>query len=314
MKMSNATKSLAAIFIILLAVTGLVKWTGDPSSSRAFSKRLVSVDSSDVNKIIIRDRLENRTIILTKSGRNWQVSGSTEETAYAADASAVKRAIEQLNKMSVEAVASRDPQKYSRYKVDSTGTKVTLFAGDSELASLFVGAPRMENRNSFSSYVRPEGDQAVYAVDAFLGPTFSRDISGWRDKRIWDIEEKKISRISLRFPADSSYTVHRAGESSWVSEGDTLQASALSMILTRLGSLRADGFADSLSVGGFGDGLYSIVLQLDDGTQKKLRLKLPSSEKSHFYAAADGYPYVFTLDRSSFKNAVLKGRSELLAD
>lgn len=312
--MTNATKTLLIIFLSLLTITGLVKWVGNPSSSQAFRTQLVEVDTSRVNKLVVEMPTQEQTITLQKSGEGWRVTGSSTDENFPADAGSVERAIEQLNGINVKALATRNPEKYTRFKVDSTGTKVTLYEDDTPLASVVLGAPQIVSRREFNSYVRPLDDDAVYTVEGFLGSTFGRDVEGWRDKVVWDLEENKISRVDFLFPADSSYSIERAGENDWVSAGDTLQSGPVSRITSRLGTLRANGFVDSLSTDQFGSELYAIQVRLDNGVQKTLRIKPAGDDANEYQAVATDYPYLFTLNRSSFENSVLKSRNELLKE
>lgn len=312
--MTNATKTLLIIFVSLLVITGLVKWIGNPSSSEAFRTQLVEVDTTRVNRLVVETPTQNRRVTLQKVEEGWQVTGSSTDESYPADADAVKRAIGRLNGMNVKAVATRNPDKYTRFKVDSTGTKVTFYENDTELAGIIVGAPQVVSRRQFNSYVRPVGDQAVYTVEGFMGSTFGRGVDGWRDKVVWEVEQERISRIDFMFPADSSYSIERVGENSWISQGDTLEAGPVSRITSRLGTLRANGFVDSLSTDQFGSELYAIQVQLDNGVQKTVRLKPSGEDANVFQAVAADYPYLFTLNRSSFENSVLRPRNELLAE
>lgn len=312
--MTNATKTLTIIFVSLLVLTGLVKWLGDSTSSQAFRTRLVNVDTARVSKIVIESPTQDRTITLNKKENDWSVLGSSSGETYPADNGSVKRAIQQLNELNVKAVATRDSEKYTRFKVDSTGTRVSLYNNDNLLSDIYVGAPQIVSRQQFNSYVRPADDDAVYTVEGFLGSTFGKDLDGWREKTVWEVDRNTISRIDFLFPADSSYSIERVGENEWISDGDTLSSGSVRSITNRLGSLRAGGFVDSLSVDSFGNELYAIQLQIEGDGQKTLRLKLPEGESANFQAVASDYPYVFTLNKSSFENSVLKPRQELLEE
>ena len=312
--MSNATKSLLGIFVVLLAATVLVKWLGNPSASEAFRKDIMQVDTSAVDRLVIETPASERTIRLRKENSLWRVSENDSEVDYPADNSAVKRAINRLNELEVKAVATRDTAKYTRFKVDSTGTRVSLYDGDRLLSGIYIGAPQFVSRREFNSYVRPEEETAVYTVEGFLGSTFNRELDGWRDKQVWDVEDQDISRIDFLFPADSSYSIERADDRSWISDGDTLESGPVSTIVSRLSSLRASGFVDSLSVDTFGPELYAIQVRLSNGAQKTVRLRLPEPEASQYHAVASEFPYVFTIGKSSWDNSVLKSRDGLLKE
>lgn len=311
--MTQATKSLTIIFVVLLVITGLVKWTGTSSSSQAFRSNLVEVDTAQVNRMVVEAPTQNRKVTLQKESGSWQVSRDNSQTSYPADGGSITNAIQELNNMSVQAVATRDPEKFTRFKVDSTGTTVSLYNNNQLLSSLVVGAPQIVSRQQYNNYVRPADEETVYSVDSFLSSRFGKDLEGWRDKVVWQVDENQISQIDFLFPADSSYSIQRAGANSWTSDGDTLQSGSVSRITSRLSTLRASGFVEDSPPSDFGTELYAIQMQLDNGMQKTLRLKLPEQEEpSDYQAVAGDYPYTFTLSKRSFDNSVLQPRTDLL--
>lgn len=312
--MTNATKTLFIIFISLVVLTALVKWTSGPSSSEAFRSTIVEVDTTQVNKIRIEKPAEDQTILLEERSSGWMVARNDNGTQYEADRGMVKRALEDLIDLDVKAVATRDPQKFTRYKADSTGTKVSLFNNDELLASVIIGAPQFVSQREFNNYVRPADEETVYSVEGFLESTFNRNLDQWRNKQVWDIDRESITRVDFLFPADSSYSIERVDEEDWVSRGDTLNQSQVNSVLRRLSSLRTSGFVDSLSTSAFGTERYAIQFQLREGGQKTIRFKPDDHDDTRYITVATDFPYVFTLNRSSWENGVLKSREELLED
>lgn len=311
--MTNATKTLFIIFISLAVLTALVKWTSGPSSSEAFRSTLVNVDTAQVNKIRIEQPAENRTVILQEENPSeWMVAKDGGGKQYEADRDAIRRALSSLTGLNVRAVVTRDPQKFTRYKVDSTGIKVSLFRDGDLLSSIVIGAPQFISQREFNNYVRPANEEAVYSVEGYLESMFNRNFDQWRDKQVWEIDRENITRVDFLLPADSSYSIERVDEQHWISRGDTLSRPQINSLLGRLSSLRAGGFVDSLSTSTFGTERYAIQLQLEDGPQRTIRLKPDDHDDSRFITVASDFPYVFTLNRSSWGSTVLKAREELL--
>lgn len=310
--MTNATRTLFIIFVSLIVLTAWVKWSAGPAASEAFRTTIADVDAEQVNSIRIEKPAAEQTLLLEEDPSGWTVTGGTSNDRFTADSSLIKRAIEDLTHLNVRAVATRDPQKFTRYKADSTGIKVSLFNGERLLTSIIVGAPQFVSQREFNNYVRPADEEVVYAVEGFLESTFNRDLSDWREKDVWDISRDNITRVDFLFPADSSYSIERAGEEHWISEGDTLNQTRVNSVLRQLSSLRADGFVDSLSTSAFGTELYAVQFQLDDGPGRTVRLKPDDQDDTRFIAVATDFPYVFTLNRSSWENSMLRAREELL--
>jgi hypothetical protein len=269
------------------------------------------VDTAMVNKMVIDKPTEGKKVTLQKNDAGWKVSGATN-TAYRADAQQVDQAIERLAHLQVKSVATRNPDNYTRYKADSTGTKVLLMNDDKQLAGVIIGAPQFVSRREFNSYVRPINDKSVYAVDGFLGSSFSAEVDQWRDKGVWKLDKGQITGIDFQFPADSSYHIKRVEKNKWISNGDTLKESSVRSILNQFSPLRVQHFVDSLSASNFGEKLYAVQLHMSNGSQKTLRLKPFAGDTTAFEATASGYPYVFTLSKATWKNTVLKARKELL--
>lgn len=308
--MTNATKSLAVVFIVLLVVTVAMKWSSGPEASQAFRSELVSVDTAAVKKMVINHPL-NPTVTLKKDNGGWNVTGQKPEI-YPADARSVENAISRLNNLSVNSVATRQPDKYTRYKVDSTGIKVSLYDGEEQLQSIYVGGMQRAGRRSINNYVRLADENAVYVVEGFLKSTFSKGINDWRDKQIWDLEQSNISRVNFLYPADSSFTIRKVKGKQWVSAGDTLSQTSVSTTLSRLANFRASGFADSLSVDDFGKEKYAVQLELTGGERRRFRLRESPADTTIYLGITERYPYVFTLRKSTWDDYVLKSREELL--
>lgn len=310
--MTNATKTLAIIFVVLLAVAGVQAWISNPGSSEAFRHKLVDVDTARVDRVEIAPPGGKAPIELHKGTAGWEVGRHGKGETYPADAGAVRNALALLDGLQVKSVVTRDTSKFTRYKVDRTGTRLTLYAGDQSLSTLYLGAPQVMGRSEFNSYVRPGDKQAVYTVDGFLGARFNRKLNDWRDKSVWDLNRSKIKRVDFLFPADSSYSLQSDGNGGWISDGDTLKTGEVQALLSQLSELRAESFADSLQKDQFGSERFAVHLQLENGMQKRIRLKPDGRNNKRYLAVTPDFPYVFTLNRRNWDDTVFKPRSGLL--
>lgn len=309
--MTNATKSLAGIFVVLLIVTVAMKWLSGSEVSRAFRSNLFQVDIDQVSKLVI-DHPGNPTLTMQKTNEGWQVSKEEGQERYPADATSINGAINKLNNLSVNAVATRNSEKFTRYKVDSTGIKVALYNEDEMLSSIYVGAPQRAGRRSLNNYVRLANEDAVYTVEGFLRSTFSKKLEGWRQKRVWDVEQSNILRVDFLYPADSSFTIKKTANQQWVSSGDTLSNSKVSLALSTLATPRASGFADGLEKESFGNEEYAVQVEMSGGEHHRLRLKESPADTTKYIGVSPDSPYVFSFQKSTWNDNVLKARSEFL--
>lgn len=308
--MTNATKTLAIIFIVLSVVTAGLKWSSDSEGSAAFTSDLVNVDTAKVSKVVIAQPTEPN-ITLTKNKSKWYVSKGSD-TLFPADAQTVKRTIKTLNQLSVNAVATRNPDKFARYKVeDSTGTNVSLYDGDILLKSIFVGGQNRQGR-SFNSYVRPADQNNVYMVEGFLRPHFTKKLDDWREKTVWNVDQNKISRVDYMYQADSSFVMTKTDGNQWVSNGDTLSSTKVRNVLSKLSAPEASGFPKAPSKDNFGTEIYAVQIRLTNGQKHRLRLKESPSDTTEYIGVSPDSPYVFSFRKNVWDENVLISRNELI--
>lgn len=335
--MTNATKTLAIIFVgtLVLALASTWSWSG--SSSAAFQSDLFSVDTSAVEAVRI-DRPNGPSIRLERADSGWSVTPSDTSAAFPASPGAVADLLNTLPSLQVNAVATRQAERHPRYGVDSTGTTITVLgAGDETLEALLVGRTRVrgpqsqgQSQNPMQRMQRPRGTPItyvrhperpdVYSIEQSLQSITSRSAEDWRDKRIWAVDQSEIQRIDFTFPGDSSFTMRRTapddtasavGPATWVSEGDTLSNTETSPMLRTLSAPEADGFATGMSPDGVGAAVYSVRIQLADGSEHTLDLR-PAPSGNAYLGTAEGFPYVARLQMEPWNRTVLQGRSGLL--
>jgi len=311
--MTNATKTLGILLLSLLVITGLVKWMSTSGASEAFRTELLQFEPEQVDQIEIDSPNRDNVVKLQKEGQTWKVSSSENDDSYEADSALIDGAISSLNNLNVNAVVSRDTSDFTRFKVDETGTKVSLFSGTSKIGEIIIGSPQVVSRQEFNTYVRPADVNAVYSVEGFLSANVDKNVDGWREKTVWNINRNTVTQIDLKQAEGTSFSIMKAGSNTWTSVGDTLDQSKVDQIVNRVTSLNASGFSDSLSVDQFSDPFYTITLHLDNGVQKSVRFKLTGDEKATRYlVTATDYPYVFTVNKSTYDNTLVGSREELL--
>ncbi len=311
--MTNFTKFLSIVFGVLLILTLLVSFFGGHTSSEAFRSSLLDFSPASVDRIEIENPNRDYVVVLTREDGQWLVESQDGSTTFAASDRMVNAALEELSTMEISAVVARSPDRHARYHVDREGTNVRLFGGGRGIGSIVVGRFHFQSQTQFYTYVRPSNSDDVFTVPAFLNATVARDIPEWRDRRIWNLDASAISEVHFVFPADSSYSIQYQGNNIWVSGTDTLNSSLVNSMLQQLSDFSADSFpAINLNASDFGEEKYLINIAMDTGEQRNIRLAPLPEDTARFQATADGFPYIFNLQRNRFKNTVMRPKRELL--
>ena len=306
--MTKATQTLAIIFAALLLISAGNYLFSGKSQSKAFSSKIVEFDSASVDKLVIY-RPDKDAIEVSNQNGTWKVKAG--DAMYDADPTAVKQALNTALDLKIKSLATRNQEKFTRFQVDdSSGTKVNFQKGDKVLSSLIVGKFNFVSQTEFNTYVRSADSDEVFAVEGFVGSSYNKDMDSWRNKSVWNFKDSEVSEIAVTMPADSSFTITRVGANEWMSGMDTLKSNISSQILRNVARLNAAGFVENRDVTSFGEAPYSVKVSLDNGTTTSVRLYPNPDDKSNLLATATDFPYVFTLNKSTWKNSVFKDRTK----
>lgn len=310
--MTKATKTLSVIFAGAVLLLLLQLWLGGSSESEIFRGGLVESDLSSVNRITLNHPADTSFTELIKNNGAWQVHANNE--TFEADSQKIKMALGELQNMEVEALVTRDPAKHTRYRVDSTGTTITLFESDQELDQVIASSSQTPG-SSGDIYVRKTGDDQVFLVNGLRRSSIQSNFNYWRDLTVWNIPAQSISEIRFRYPADSSFTMQKANET-WIARADSLDEQKTSTLVNMLASLEAAGYPPEETDNSLSDPMYSIDFQLTDGESKTLNFyRFIDAEPAPFYlVTASGYPYTFTLAKPTWDQSVLLSREEYIQE
>lgn len=308
--MTNATKSLIVIFAVLLVIALLTSRFGGHTASESFRGNILEFSSAQVDRVEIDNPNRDYTIILERSGNDWIIENKDGSKTYAASKSVIESALNDLQTMQPSAVVARSIERHARYQVDDTGTVVRLFGNGQTLGSVVVGRFNFQSQTEFYTYVRPSHSDNVYSVPAFLNATVARDIPGWRDKTIWNLDASEITKVDFIYPADSSFTVNYAGNNIWLSDQDTLNSSLTNAMISQIAEFSADNFpSEDISASEFSNELYVINIE-HNNQSRRIRIRPAENMDNRLEAVADEFPYLFYLNKNSFKNTVLRAKSE----
>lgn len=310
--MTNATKTLSVIFIFSVALLLLQILFGGSSESEIFQGNLVETDISQVNRVTINHPADTAFVELVKSDRAWQVQADNE--TFTADSQKIKTALHELRNMEIEALVTRDPEKHTRYRVDSTATTITLYRDEQMLDEVIASTSQFPG-SSGDMYVRIPGNNQVFSVSGLRRSSIQSDFNYWRDLTVWDVPEESITEIRFNYPADSSFTIHKENDS-WLAGTDSLDEQKTSTLTNMLADLEAGGFPDKNANHFVSKPRYTIEFSFESGETKSLDFfPAVESKPGPFYKiTASGYPYSFFLAKRTWDQSVLRSREDYLKE
>ncbi len=186
------------------------------------------------------------TIELVRGDDVWRVNG------FRADSGSVARFFQSVDEAEVDDLVATNPANHQRMGVagDSVRTLEIDVAG--ETRSLLVGntGPRFS-----SAYARRPGEDEVYLLEGGLRTHLTRDLTGWRNRKMVAIDTSRVSRIEVERDGED-FTLVR-GDSAWTFEdgGPVAERPVQSILQELAGALVAAGFvAEGDSIGALPQG------------------------------------------------------------
>lgn len=237
---------------VLLA--GLVLWLDRPEQSaqpqQPFFPRL---DAQQVTTIELEQLLDG--VRLSRADGGWNVAAmhtalseqlpdaekAPEE--FPAESDRVDQILKSLSALSAGAAVSHKADRHDQLQVGKLALQVRAknVAGDT-LATLYIGKA---GPDYFSTYIRKEGDDAVYLVADQLQGRFPTRLDVWRDKTIWTIDPDQIQTIELD-RLDGGFRLEKTAEGTFVlqspKEATAIDAAKFTGWLARWTTLRAADF------------------------------------------------------------------------
>jgi hypothetical protein len=240
MKQLN-NKILIITLLLLVAAFVLTRLFRSPGRERNLDASLLKTDTAGITEVRLYPASERRAEIkLTRAGKHWKAT--REALTASAGSGAVNNLLSTLASLKPERIVSRKKEKRDTYHTgDTTGTRVTVFRGDDELTSLVVG-----KESGGLTYVRPGGEDEVYAVSGYLSTVFDKSFSHWRDQSFLRIDKDQITKIRFNYPADSSFVMEK-NDRGWMIGNDSADSAAIDNYLNKLRSKDLSAFADDFS-------------------------------------------------------------------
>lgn len=247
---------LGFLVILVLVYVGL-KVFKNTSRSKSFRQELVQIDTSLVSKLVI-SKSGNSFQVMKEDGA-WKVSISDDKNVDAT-ASSVRNALGTLLGIQPDRIATRDPNKWSEYQVDTTGTRVQVYEGDKNTLDLIIGRFGVQGQRQFHTFVRLEGDDEVYAANDFMGISFPSEPKSFRNSRFLQMETDSIYQITFQYPADSSYILTKR-DSVWYIGLQPADSASVADYLSDLRFISSTEFVDDVDPNMLINPVYKVEIE-----------------------------------------------------
>jgi hypothetical protein len=248
---------LLGFLVILVLVYVSLKVFKNTNRSKSFRQELVQIDTSQVSKLVI-SKSGNSFQVMKEDG-SWKVSISDVKNVDAT-ASSVRNALGTLLSIRPDRIATRDPNKWSEYQVDTTGTRVQVFEGDKNTLDLIIGRFGVQGQRQFHTFVRLEGDDEVYAANDFMGISFPSEPKSFRNSRFLQMETDSIYQITFQYPADSSYILSKR-DSVWYIGLQPADSASVADYLSDLRFISSTEFVDDVDPNMLINPVYKVEIE-----------------------------------------------------
>jgi hypothetical protein len=202
----------ATTALVLLAIVALA--TGDRGVSRAEpGERAFSALAAKLGDVASVTILRNgSTVTLIRDGDSWLVA---DKGNYSANAGKISKIVLAMADLTLVEPKTQKADFYPRLDVEEPGKgKSTLVSvkdkSGATLAELIVGKRRYDRLGAGNDgvYLRKPGDPQAWLARGSLDP--SGEVSSWLDRRILDISEKRIAKVTLTQADGAMLVISRA--------------------------------------------------------------------------------------------------------
>jgi hypothetical protein len=221
---------LSGLLVVQLVLAMVVNLTGHDYGAFEPQEKLLAFDPKTVDDLRIADG-ENSLELHRRDGR-WRLPASGD---FPADQGAVDQLLDKLAGLEKGWPVATTAGAAKRFKVDDETfeRKLTLLAKDQPQAVLYVGiSPGFRK-----VYVRPEGEDAVYAV-AFNTWEANAKQEDWIDKGILRLDQSEVTRVEM-----PGFVLERDGDAlklAGLGEGEKIKQDDARALLGELTGLRIE--------------------------------------------------------------------------
>lgn len=274
---SKGVWALVVVFVVLVAVASLYTLRERrPHTQTPYS----SLEADSLLRVEIRKG--DTTSIFERIGGQWEL---TQPFSYRADQDALTNLLKKLAELELGEVISANPDKFPTFQVDdSSGVLVKAYGrGERPAISVILGKMSSDFQHC---YLRFPQRGKVYMVRGVSRYMADRKVDDWRDKTILSFDTEKVIELAYIYP-NTKFSLTKE-EGKWMLEKQEADSTKVTQVLSLLSDFKADGFKD----GGELEPQLTLVIKLEDETEKKLLID-EEDEKGKYLTKREDRETVF---------------------
>ncbi|MCF8297068.1 MAG: DUF4340 domain-containing protein [Saprospiraceae bacterium] len=266
---------LIVLLVILIIIAVITKVSDNKKLDRTFNRELFAIDTASISEVSFISKKDNKEIKIIKNSKMWDLQCDGQN--YPADEEYIVNLINELSKIKIERIASRDDSKWSEFQVgDSLGVNVKISYPNQEPLNIVVGKYSVQQSNNpyqrsmeFSSYLRLADEKEVYSVKGGVAFFFSNGLDAFRDKKLVKVNKTDITKITFNYPADSAFVLTKENEN-WLVNNNSVDSTEIDNYLNMISNLSAYDFVEE---GASQINIASHSLQIEGNNFSAIELK-----------------------------------------
>jgi hypothetical protein len=299
---------LIGVLVILVAAYAGLKLFKNTGRSKSFREELVEIDTSKVDRIVI-----------TKSGSSFEVSKENDQWKVTipgnkkveATGTSVNNALSSLLRINPDRIATKDPEKWVDYQVDSAGTRVQVFENNISTLDMVLGRFGMHGQQQFHTFVRLFEDDEVYAANNFMGISFPSDPKGFRNSRFLQITSDSITQVTFNYPGDSAFILNKS-QDTWYIGNNPADSASTASFLSGLRYVNGSDFVDDVEPAALINPTLSVMIRAN-GQPEDVVLEAYSHPLYGYILHSTYNPKAYFSD-NSMMTRIFKGQSEFIGE
>jgi hypothetical protein len=249
----NSLKILWTALIVLLVGFFILQFTDH--SERTFPETLVTIDTANIDHIIIKLPKNGGNIEVSKTDGSWQVK--EDKHFYKADEQKVWQLLGSIATLKPKNLAARSSRQWEKYQVnDSLGTRIILKSGSTTSADLILGRisvkmpanqntnPYMRQQQEILMYARSYDEELIYVVDGMLKLGLGRNADDFRENLFCKLPTGEIRQLSFSYPGQATFTLKKQGDK-WLLDDEPADSSHTVKYLRNFSNSRGSRFVNN---------------------------------------------------------------------